>query len=366
MTKIVVIGAGVIGLTTALELLKDPTNQVTIVAKQFPTDFEHSSVYTSPIAGANWLSFADDDDTFTQNIDKVGYKKYRELIKNAPEAGVTPRTDITYVTKEKFEAIYKGVKTLPWYCKGEFSKVVGFRELDPSEYNTSKIAYAYQINGLVVRTSYYMTYLINEMWKLTGGFETPNSRFSLRRGSVTKLSDAYSLHHLGTADLVINCTGLLSRELEDIEIEEKRRIYPVRGIVFVAENTTGMKCNLLIDIFDPKYPDEKLYFMPRREGELIMGGVFQENEESKVVDPTFIVRMITRCKKYLSQYNWDDLKIVRTQVGYRPFRKGGYRIERVGKVIHCYGVGAAGFQSSWGCAERVVGLVNQYKSKSKL
>ncbi|KAG0683533.1 hypothetical protein C6P40_000045 [Pichia californica] len=365
MTKIVVVGSGVVGLTVAHELLKDETNQVTIVSQQFPTDFDVSTLYTSPNAGANWHSFASDDDIFTQEIDKIGYFKYKEIIKNSPEADVTARTDVHYVPINKFNKVYKGIKKFPWFAYGDMGKTVNFRELDESEYDTTKFAYAYQYDGLVIRTSYYMTYLLNEMWKMSGSVETSNSRFSLRRGTIKKLLDAYDYHHLGKADLVINCTGILSKELIDLEPEEKEKVYPIRGIVFVAENTTGMKKITAVDLLDPQYPEERLYFMPRREGELIIGGAYQVNNYSKVVDPTFIVRLITRCKYYLPQYKWDNLNIIRTQVGYRPFRKGGYRIERKGKIVHCYGMGAAGFQSSWGCAVKVVDLVNDYKNKSK-
>lgn len=365
MTKIVVVGAGVIGLTVAHELLKDETNQVTIIAQQFPTDFEFSTPYTSPIAGANWLSFAEKDDTFTQEIDKIGYLKFKEIIGKSPEADVTSRKDICYVPTEKFHNVYKGIKQFPWFAYGEMSKIVNFRELKPHEFDSRLFAYAFEYDGFVIRTSYYMTYLINEMWRMSGGVETSTSRFSIRRVSIMKLSEAYDYHQHGKADIVINCTGVLASKLLDLESKEKEKLYPVRGIVFVAENNTGMKTLTSVDLFDSKYPEEKLYFMPRREGELIMGGVFQENNETKIVDPTFMARMIARCKKYLPQYNWDNLNIIRTQVGYRPFRRGGYRIERIGNLVHCYGIGAAGFQSSWGCASKVVDLVNDYKNKSK-
>ncbi|KAG0684139.1 hypothetical protein C6P40_003117 [Pichia californica] len=365
MTKIVVVGAGIIGLTVAHELLKDESNQVTIIAQQFPTDFEFATPYTSPIAGANWCSFAELNDKFTQEIDKNSYLKFQELIKNVPQANVTARKDITYIPINKFKTIYKGVKVLPWFAYGDMKKIIGFRELNPSEYDTSLFAYAYEYNGMVIRTGYYMTYLINEMWKMSGDVETSTSRFSMRRATIKSLSEAYTYHQHGRAEIVINCTGLLAKNLLDIESEEKEKLYPVRGVVFVAENTTGMKTLSVVDIYDPEYPEEKLYFMPRREGELIMGGVFQVNNDTKDIDPTFIHRLLSRCKKYLSQHNWENIKIIRTQFGYRPFRKGGYRIERKGNIVHVYGFGAGGFQSSWGAAAKSVELVKEYQNKSK-
>lgn len=60
---ILVLGAGVIGLTTALRLLEaNPTRAVHIMADHWPSD-PLSPRYASSIAGAHHLSFADDNDT---------------------------------------------------------------------------------------------------------------------------------------------------------------------------------------------------------------------------------------------------------------------------------------------------------------
>jgi D-amino-acid oxidase len=45
--------AGVVGLTSALLLAKDSANDVTVVAKHMPGDYDIQ--YTSPWAGANCL-----------------------------------------------------------------------------------------------------------------------------------------------------------------------------------------------------------------------------------------------------------------------------------------------------------------------
>lgn len=50
------------------------------------------------------------------------------------------------------------------------------------------------------------------------------------------------------------------------------------------------------------------------------------------------------------------------QVGLRPGRKGGVRVERevLGsgrRVVHAYGHAGAGYQNSVGCARKVVSLV---------
>lgn len=113
MSNFVIVGAGVIGLTNAYEILREnPKNKVTVVAMHFPTDFEFKSVYTSPIAGANWESFASINDTFVQEIDAIGYDRFYELIRTRPEAGVTARKNVVLITRERFQG-EGSVKRLP-------------------------------------------------------------------------------------------------------------------------------------------------------------------------------------------------------------------------------------------------------------
>lgn len=363
MSKFVVIGAGVIGITNAYEILKqNPQNQVTIISQHFPTDFELKNNYTSPVAGANWSSFAGPNDTFIHEIDKIGYRKFYELLQSRPESGVTARKDVKFVTNEKF--IEDGnIKVLPWYSNGEFAKECGFRILDDHEFDKTKFAYGYEYDGFVIRTTYYLTFLLNKCWKLSGVAEGPNARFSIKRSAVKSIKEAFELHSSGySADFVINCTGLLARELEDIELEERKRIFPVRGVVYVVKNNVGIDKITAVRGIEK---GESLYLMPRREGELVIGGCFQIGVEDKTVTDDLKQRIFGRCKKYLPEYNWNDIEIIREQVGFRPFRKDGYRIERVGKIIHCYGMGGAGFQSSWGCAKKVSDLITIYQNRSK-
>lgn len=61
---IVVLGAGVIGLTTAIQILESPAlkdREVHVVAGHLPND-PLDATYASGIAGAHHLSFADDND----------------------------------------------------------------------------------------------------------------------------------------------------------------------------------------------------------------------------------------------------------------------------------------------------------------
>lgn len=61
-----------------------------------------------------------------------------------------------------------------------------------------------------------------------------------------------------------------------------------------------------------------------------------------------------------NQKGIEHLSVIRHNVGLRPVREGGVRIERemVGGVwvVHNYGHGGFGYQSSYGCAKVAVGL----------
>ena len=72
----------------------------------------------------------------------------------------------------------------------------------------------------------------------------------------------------------------------------------------------------------------------------------------------------------------EALRVIRHQVGLRPVREGGPRVEiekmhdpALGKkgampVIHCYGSGSFGFQASYGMASKAAMLVSMSLAKN--
>ena len=83
--------------------------------------------------------------------------------------------------------------------------------------------------------------------------------------------------------------------------------------------------------------------------------------------------MIERAKKYLPELvdpklgNDPEIDVFRHNVGLRPARKNGPRIEREGSIIHNYGISGAGYQASYGLAGQVIRLVDEYlKREAKL
>ena len=64
----------------------------------------------------------------------------------------------------------------------------------------------------------------------------------------------------------------------------------------------------------------------------------------------------------------EALQVIRHQIGFRPVREGGPRIERevindptlgVLNIVHCYGAGRFGFQASYGMADLAVEILER-------
>jgi D-amino-acid oxidase len=355
--RVVVVGAGVLGLTAAYELLRSNNYSVTIIAKNIPGDI--NSHYVSPFAGANWSSFATLDDTFTQELDKPSYLKFRELAESEPSSAILNVKDVCYIRKSQLVS-NNGEIPLPWYK--DF--VTGFRVWRKDEIpaylhaaESDEIVAAYEYDTVTITTALYLTYLLQKVEVLGG---------RLFRKSVKHIDDAYQFHHSGKrAHLVVNSTGLLASKLGGVNDD---RVFPIRGQIVRVRNNFPTQ----VSVKTPGYAGELFYAFPRKEGGGIIGGTFIERNWSTVVDPDLSKRIIERAKKYIPELtsaeygNDEEIDVIEEYVGLRPAREGGVRIERVGSIIHNYGIGGAGYQASYGLAEKVLKLANEYFRSSKL
>jgi D-amino-acid oxidase len=140
--------------------------------------------------------------------------------------------------------------------------------------------------------------------------------------------------------LAVNCSGLGARGLAG-----DPRVRAARGQVVHVRRVPDVPC--LCD------EDEMIYVLPR-EDVIVVGGSYELGNESEDVDPAQSESLLARAAALVPQLA--DAEVVGAQVGLRPTRDGGPRVERVDNVIHCYGHGGAGLTLSWGCARRVVEL----------
>lgn len=186
----------------------------------------------------------------------------------------------------------------------------------------------------------------------------------LRRGIASHITDATNMHHSGRrADLVINCTGLSSLRLAGVE---DKSLYPGRGQIVVVRNVSDIM--YAVSGTDDG-PDETTYTMNRAAGGgCILGGCMQRHNWESQPDPNLANRIMKRCVELCPDLvqqgkGVEGLSIVRHGVGLRPMREGGIRVEMElingVPVVHNYGHGGYGYQTSYGAAEAVNTLVEQ-------
>lgn len=214
--------------------------------------------------------------------------------------------------------------------------------------------------SVCINTALYLPWLASQSLKLGA---------VIRRGIAEHITDAAKLHHTGrVADLVVNCTGLSSLRLGGVE---DRSLYPARGQIVVVRNDPGV---MLSTSGTDDGPDEAVYIMHRAAGGgCVLGGCLQKNNWESQPDPNMAIRIMKRavelCPSMVPEGKGiEALSVIRHGVGLRPMRDGGIRVEKEiisgsdGRnvlVVHNYGHGGYGYQTSYGATGAVVKLVEE-------
>lgn len=352
---VVVVGAGVVGLTTALELQR-ANYKVTIVASNLPGDY--STTYTSPYAGANWQSFATKDETDLQDLDRPGYHEFLKLTEN-PRSGVWRKPNAQFYTQVAVDEVNGDTsKFEDWFDEMANSRVLRKDQLRPGT------VYGREFDGVVISVPVYLHFLVQQCLELGIAIK--------RIPALKHIDQARDMHQSGKrAHLVVNCAGLLATKIEGFS--DPKRNFPVRGQVIHVRNTLSQ----VVCVLGFKgLPNEMLYMFPRKEGGAILGGSFYADSWDGTEDQGTTQRIIQRALQFAPelvnpsfQNNPSFIDIVRVNVGLRPYRDGGVRIEFDPEkkwLIHNYGAGGGGYQGSFGFAAKVLKLANQAKELARL
>ncbi|KAK4684386.1 D-amino-acid oxidase, partial [Tremellales sp. Uapishka_1] len=367
----VVLGAGVLGLSIASELVAHGL-KVAIIARDLPEDV-NSAAFASPWAGANWSSFAKAHMTEDIKRDTITFQRFDKLAREYPD--LVTRTDYEYYSMAEYET--------PWYR----DLVFNYRVLDSKQIRkpaTAGIAFtAYTVNP-----PEYIAHLAKRL-RVKG--------VPIIRARLASLDEAYSL--LGPVDLVVNASGLGARTLLGVE---DTSVYPARGQTVLVRAPHMRKCMSLKNPHDLT-PSKSTYLIPRPgpdgDGLLILGGCFQPNNFDVLPDLELAERILKDAFALCPEITrdgkgsrWEDIEVVRHNVGLRPCREGGMRLELEHRVVggglrgreglvpaggqrgrgrnvacvHAYGIGPAGFQSSLGIAEEATALAMGFMGNQKL
>ena len=300
---ITVVGAGVIGLTTAL-VLEERDHRVRVVADKL------GDATTSAVAAAVWFPY------------RVG-----------PPERVIGWASRTRAWLETLVATREaGVDLVIGYEISETSDPPYWTAAIPVERAPAPVTdapVAWRFTAPRVEPARFLPWLTSQL-----------------RGSIEQRVVGDLAAEAG--DLVIDCTGLGARELLGDDA-----MLPLFGQIVITE-LGGYDAG--ITVTDDRDPDAIFYAIPRRD-ELVLGGCSLPWPPGAPADPdpTITDRILAQARALGLAVG--PVKRVRT--GLRPFRPT-VRLERDldhPRVIHNYGHGGAGFTLCRGCAETVAALL---------
>jgi len=304
--RITVVGAGVVGLATAL-VLEERGHEVRVVASA------SGEGTTSAVAGAVWFPYrAGPPHKVTAWAART--REWLEGLAGEPAAGVDVLTGYEITLDEEW----------PWWASAVHV------DRAPAPVAGAPVAWRYAAPRVV--PALFLPWLAAKL------------RAPIERRAVTELAAE-------PCDLVINCTGLAARELARDEL-----LTPLLGqIVVVAPGGVDRT----ITVSDDRDPDAMFYLIPRRD-ELVLGGCSRPWPPGAPpeIDPAIRARILAQARALGLPIG----EVIRDRAGLRPYRLE-VRLEHepgVPRVIHNYGHGGAGFTLCRGCAEDVAALVHRY------
>ena len=298
--EITVVGAGVIGLTTAVELQR-AGHRVQVVAAA------RGDAITSAVAGALWFPFRAHPPERVNLWASRSRERLTALAETVPEAGVDLLT--AYEAAVGPEA--------PWWAPSVAA--LTFVERSPLG------CPAWRFEAPRVEPALFLAWLEGQLAR------------PIRNERVTSLDDC-------AGDGVVHCAGLGARLLAGDD--SLQAIYGQTLLVGRGE------LDPLVSLGDERDEATMLYAIPRRR-EVVLGGCALPcpDDRPPAPDPSLTAAILARARAAGLRHG----PLLGARAGLRPCRPS-VRLEREGRVVHNYGHGGAGYTLAYGCAEEVVRL----------
>ncbi|MGA5900865.1 NAD(P)/FAD-dependent oxidoreductase [Streptomyces venetus] len=305
--EIVVVGGGVVGLTTAV-VLAERGRRVRMWTR------DSAEATTSAVAGALWWPYRIEPLELARVWALRTLEVYEELAAREVRSGV-----------RVVEGVLGGTRLDE--VEGWLAGRVPLRAATAGEYAGPAVRARLPLLDMPAHLPW-----LRERFVAAGGV--------VEARTVSSFTEA-------EAPVVINCTGLAARELVPDE-----SVRPVRGQLVVVENP-GIDTWLVCE----DASGQSAYMFPQPGG-LVLGGTAEEDAWSLEPDPATAEAIVRRCAALRPEIA--GARVLAHRVGLRPARPT-VRLESEplpdGRLlVHNYGHGGAGVTVAWGCAEEAARL----------
>jgi D-amino-acid oxidase len=318
--RVVVLGAGVVGLTTAVSLAESPLDVEVRVDADTPP-----RLTTSAAAGATW------DPYLAEPADLVhGWSLHTLATLSRLAAVEDSGVSMCEGTHQSLVA-----RELP-----AWTEAVGARPCTPRELRPGYVM-GWHYRAPLVDMPRYLDHLVRRLEKAGG---------RLAERHYASMEEA-----LPEAPVLINCTGSGARSLVP-----DPQVQAARGQLVVVENP-GIRDFFCDDTPGAEEPgaEELVYFYPHG-AHVVLGGTLETGRWTTRPDRRAAAEIVRRCARI--EPRLADARVLKHRVGLRPLRPT-VRLgpERLGDtlVVHNYGHGGAGITLSWGCARQCADLVRR-------
>ena len=303
MTSVIVVGAGVVGLSCAVRML-EAGHDVEVVSRDLPVDT------TSAVAAALWYPYRAHPEGLVTGWSRTSFGAFEALSADAATGvRMLPGTEVLRAPSPD-----------PWWRSAVPSLT---RVTPPAPYVDG-----WSFTAPVIEMPVYLPWLAARVGELGG---------TVTQATLSALPDG--------PGVVVNATGLGASETA-----ADPAVTPVRGQIVYVEQI-GLD-RWWLDGAQP------VYVVPRRR-DIVVGGTDDEGEWDLTVDTAVAAGILERAIALVPELA--GARVLGHRTGLRPARPA-VRLEvehRTGRapVVHCDGHGGAGVTLSWGCADEVAALV---------
>lgn len=355
MTEIVIVGAGVLGLSSAFAISENysRSHKITVVAEFDPDSTPYSSKYTSPWAGAHFRPFPSKNAAELKDypLSRVTLARFKKLAQTNPELSIKFVKGVEYFGNP--DNFYRQVS------EGYKEGIDNFKVLEQSEL-PSDVVMGTSYQTYVMNLPHYLQFLYRRL-KFHYGVNFVNAKLA-------KLSDAVKFAKLDRV-IVVNCTGMGLQWDGGYDPAS----FPIRGQTLLVR--APQDCELQDFTITHQLKDgEWTFCIPRPlDGGIILGGTKQINAtDSEPRDEDTKALLQRGAAKFPQLMKTDEngqkyFDVAKINVGFRPARHGGmnFDVENHGnvKVINAYGAGGSGYEFSYGVGFKVYELLLQLQAK---